>query len=266
MALACLAVIELRFSDEPMLELQLFGNRTFPNASVVGYVSVMALFGAEFIMPVYLQALRGLTALDSGIVLLPLAVAAGVVSPIAGRLYDAIGPRLLVTAGSAILIANTWLLRLLSSTTTTKEILVLMAMRGIAISLIMQPTYTTALGSVPQRSVPRGSSLVNSTRFIAQALGVAALATVLSASLSAESRRVQFESGRAASSQGLCDADGAGATVDGGRMVRQAACQEYLRGISRTHTVTLFAAIAALAIGVSLPGWPGPPEGRKRQS
>jgi hypothetical protein len=96
------------------------------------------------------------------------------------------------------LIANTWLLRLLSSTTTTKEILVLMAMRGIAISLIMQPTYTTALGSVPQRSAPRGSSLVNSTRFITQALGVAALATVLSASLSAESRRVQFESGRAA--------------------------------------------------------------------
>jgi hypothetical protein len=49
-------------------------------------------------------------------------------------------------------------------------------------------------------------------------------------------------------------------------MVRQTACQEYLRGISRTYTVTLFAAIAALTIGVSMPGWPGPWQGRKRQS
>jgi hypothetical protein len=77
-----------------------------------------------------------------------------------------------------------------------QTIVLLLAFRGIAISLILQATFTTALAAVSHRSLPRASSLVNSTRFIAQALGVAVLATVLGSTLSADVRRVQQESMR----------------------------------------------------------------------
>src|SRR5438874_330082 len=80
----------------PMLNLRLFQNRTFLNATVVGYVTVLALFGAEFLMPVYLQALRGRTALQTGLILLALAVTAGIAMPVSGRIYDKVGPRPLV--------------------------------------------------------------------------------------------------------------------------------------------------------------------------
>ena len=65
-ALAVFAVIELFMVREPMLNLRLFSNRTFLNAALVGYVATVALFGAEFMMPVYLQTFRGYTALATG--------------------------------------------------------------------------------------------------------------------------------------------------------------------------------------------------------
>ena len=60
-----------------MLDLRLFRSRTFTLANLIGYVTVIALFGAEFLMPVYLQALRGYSAFDTGLALLPLGIAAG---------------------------------------------------------------------------------------------------------------------------------------------------------------------------------------------
>ncbi|MGH2670776.1 MAG: DHA2 family efflux MFS transporter permease subunit, partial [bacterium] len=107
-SLALFAVNELFRAASPLLNLRLFARRNFLRASLVGYVSVLALFGAEFLMPVYLQALRGRTALDTGLILLPLAITAGITMPIAGRLYDIIGPRSLLTAGFAVLMFNTW--------------------------------------------------------------------------------------------------------------------------------------------------------------
>jgi EmrB/QacA subfamily drug resistance transporter len=146
-ALATFALIELRFSREPLLDLRLFSNRTFLTANIVGYVAVLALFGAEFLMPVYLQVLRGRTALQAGLILLPIAIAAGTMNPIAGRLFDKIGPRVLVVSGSVLLLVNSWQFARLTAATAIQSLLVLLALRGMAISLIMQATFTTALGA-----------------------------------------------------------------------------------------------------------------------
>jgi DHA2 family multidrug resistance protein len=257
-ALALFAVVELRFSREPLLDLRLFENRVFLNANIVGYVAVLALFGAEFLMPVYLQSMRGLTALQSGLILLPIAVAAGTMNPIAGRLYDRIGPRVLVIAGSLVLLVNSWQLARLTESTPIETLLVLLAFRGIAISLIMQATFTTALGAVPHRSVPRASSLVNSTRFIAQALGVALLATVLSSALSADVRSLQQESDGTGTAAAICEP-----RMEGQVDLRiHRACDENLHGLRRAYTVTFFAAAIALVTGAFLPGWPSDWAGR----
>jgi DHA2 family multidrug resistance protein len=291
-ALVAFAAVELFVASEPLLELRLFGNKTFLTASLIGYVSVLALFGAEFLMPVYLQALRGRTAFETGLLLLPLAFASGIAAPLAGRLYDRIGPRPLVVTGFALLVINTWQLAQIKGDTSIWFIGMLLALRGLALGLTIQTTFATALGSVPLRQLPRGSSLINGTRFVVQSLGVAILATVLASALSpavkAQGDQAQASADAASTGSrerfGLCETPGVAtgenippaARAELERLPAQAqaqarteiiggietACAENLVGFERTYQVTFYAALLALTISLFLPGWPGAWAGR----
>jgi len=178
-ALVGFVLTDLHSSKEPLLDFRLFERPTFLTANLIGYVSVIALFGAEFLMPVYLQNLRGRTSLGSGLILLPLAVTAAIAAPIAGRLYDRIGPRPLVVFGFLVLVVNTWQLSRLTLATPITFIMFLLALRGLALGTTVQTTFATALGSVPKLRLARGSALINATRNVVQSIGVAVLATVL---------------------------------------------------------------------------------------
>lgn len=259
-ALGVFAIVDLRFTQAPLLDFRLFRKRTFLMANLIGYVAVLALFGAEFLLPIYLQALRGFTALESGVILLPLAITAGLMNPIAGRLYDRIGPRPLVITGSSLLLINAWYFAHLAVDTPVTWILFLLGLRGLAVSLIMQATFTSALSKVTKRACPRGSSLVNSTRFVVQALGVAFLATVLSSALSREvmAFRQTTQDDVTANHGGLCQSqhidDSQIAMAE--RELMQRGCTENLRGLAAAYKITLYAALAALLMGTRLPGWP----------
>src|SRR5512143_3943236 len=183
LALVAHVIIELRVKD-PMTSLQLFRNPVFLNAALVGYVATLAMFGAEFLMPVYLQAFRGRTALETGFILLGIAIPSGFMTPLAGRLYDKIGPRMNLIVGFTILCINTWQLSLIGATTPIPYIIFLLALRGLAFGLTLQTSFVAALSSIPLNQLPRGSSLVNSTRFVVQAVAVATLATILSSAVS----------------------------------------------------------------------------------
>ena len=178
-ALGILALVELRHAPDPLLDLRLFRKRTFLIATLVGYVTVVAFFGAEFLLPVYLQSVQGRSALDAGMALLPLALGAAVTMPLAGKAYDRIGPRALVVVGFALLLYNTWELSHLTATTSYRFILILMAIRGLALGIAVQTPFTAALATVSHDAAPRASSLVISTRLAVQAIGVAVLATLL---------------------------------------------------------------------------------------
>jgi len=274
-SLAIFAYIELFRADYPLLNLRLFQNRVFLNASMVGWVSVLALFGAEFLMPLYLQALRGLSALQTGFTLLPLAVAAAIATPVAGRFYDKIGPRPLVVTGFSILALNTWQLSQLQADTPVTWIMLLLALRGIALGMTVQTTFVTALGQVPIPQIARASSLVNSSRQLVQALGVAVLATVLASTLSPQVRVVQAQFQEQAAQNtahhaGLCQAAGMApsATVtpsvppETQPIIRQA-CIETVAGFEKTYLLTFVASLIALGLGAFLPGWPMKWAGRR---
>lgn len=286
--LIAFAVVELRLARVPLLDLQLFSNRVFLNASLLGYVSTVALFGAEFLMPIYLQALRGRTALQTGLILLPMALSGGLCVTLSGRIYDRVGPRPLLVTGFAILVVNTWQLTQIRADTPIAWILFLLALRGLALGLTVQTTMVTALSVVPRGELARGSSLTNSTRLVVQSIGVAALATVLASTISPEIRNLQNQADaqpRPASGHviGLCDLGTGGQaainspvfalTADGtlGRpqgedppaQMLQRACSENIAGFERAYTVTFYAALLALVLGMMLPGWPAPWSGRQ---
>lgn len=277
-SLAAFAIIELYVVSDPLLNLRLYTNRVFLNATLVGYVATVALFGAEFLMPIYLQAMRGRTALESGYVLLAVAIASGITTPLAGRLYDKVGPRPLVVVGFIILCINTWQLSQLEALTPIGYIMFLLALRGVAVGMTLQTTFTTAMSSVPRDLLPRGSSLQNSTRFVVQAVAVAALASVLAGSLSVSTQQqqqalVSSEEQQAGHIQafGICETPGVapennvlpavqaqGETVKAQvRAQLDQICAENILGFEHTYRITFYAALVALVIGAFLPGWPG---------
>lgn len=273
-ALLAFGIVELFVAKDPLLDLRLYKKPVFLTANVIGYVSVIALFGAEFLLPVYLQALRGRTALETGLILLPLALASGITTPLAGRLYDKIGPRPLIVTGFTILLINTWQLSKLEALTPISWILFLVALRGMALGMVVQTTFATSLAAVPRDRLPRGTSLVNSTRFVVQSIGVAILATVLVSTLSPAIKEQQQrfqEAARGGTSQrfGLCESPGlaagapnlppglpAGAPKQVIAQTVKQACAEQMRGFDRAYTLTFYAALAAILIGMLLPGWP----------
>jgi EmrB/QacA subfamily drug resistance transporter len=287
-ALAAHAFIELRVAKDPMTQLRLFKKPVFLNASLVGYVATVALFGAEFLMPLYLQSYRGLTALETGFVLLAVAVTSGIATPLAGRIYDKIGPRMNLVVGFAILCINTWQLSKIEATTPTSYIVFLLALRGLAVGLTLQTSFVAALSSVPLNDLPRGSSLLNSTRFVIQAVAVAAMATIFSASISPQVRaqQDQFQSAEGTSTArfGICETPGVKAennlppgagsrldalpasAVDAARQkilsTLDMVCQQSMNGFENAYRWTFFFSIGALIIGSFLPGWPGKWGGR----
>lgn len=287
-ALVTNVIVELYVVKEPMLNLRLFANRTFLNASLVGYVATIALFGAEFLMPVYLQAFRGRTALETGYVLLAVAATSAFATPLAGRLFDKIGPRLLVSVGFAILCINTWQLAQIQANTPIIDIVFLLALRGLAVGLTLQTTFTTSLSSIPLEMLPRGSSLLNSTRFVVQAVAVAVLATVLTSTLSAQVKTQLNQAQAAAPASttrfGVCETPGvnaadnlpSGALASISALPAQAAgvaktkvldglklaCDESMQGFEAAYRITFYASIGALLLGLFLPGWPAKWAGR----
>ena len=145
---------------------------------------MIALFGAEFLLPIYLQYLRGQTAFQTGLILLPMAITGGFATILAGRLYDRLGPRPLLAIGFGILIVNTWQLSQIKADTPISWIMFLLALRGLAFGATIQTTFVTALSAVPLPEIAQGSSLTNATRQVFQAIGIAILATVLASTLS----------------------------------------------------------------------------------
>ena len=260
--LIAFVIIELLAAKDPLLDFHLFSDWTFLNASLVGWVTVLALFGAEFLMPIYLQMVRGRTALMTGLIVFPLAVVAGIVTPIAGWIYDRVGPRPLVIVGFAVLCVNTWQLSKLTGTTSIAWVMALMGMRGFALGNTVQSTYATALGTVERMRVARGSSLINATRFVVQAIAVAVFATIVAAAQSPSVRavqaRMQTEPASAQRGIGLCQSTKPVRTsaMASSSEAMQEACDQTMRGFERAYRVTFWFAVLALLLASILPGWP----------
>jgi EmrB/QacA subfamily drug resistance transporter len=263
--LLAFAIVELKVASDPLLDLRLYTNGTFLSASAIGYVSVLALFGAEFLMPVYLQVLRGYTALETGVRLLPMAITGGIATPIAGRIYDRIGPRPLIVLGFSVLAINTWNFAQLQADTPIERIVFLLALRGLALGLTVQTTVVTALSVVPLKNLARASSLTTSTRQVAQSLGVAILATVLSSQLSPAVKYFQ-KSALARKATGprfaLCGELPDSLSFAAKLGIREA-CTEYVAGFERAYRLTFYLTLVAIGLGLFMPGWPRSWAGRR---
>jgi len=175
-SLIIFAFIELR-SDSPLLDLRLFKNWNFTSGNMITWILQISLFGPLFLLSLFLQELRGLSPFQTGLWLLPPALATAAMLPISGILVDRIGARWVILVGTIALTIATYSLSHLNLYTTFWGLQSLLIFRSVALSFTLQPANVVALYDVRPSALPRASSLVNVMRQVAASLGTATLAT-----------------------------------------------------------------------------------------
>jgi len=179
-ALVLFIAAELR-SRAPLLELRVFRSLDFSLAILAQWVGQLALFGSLFLVPLFLQQARGYGAFDTGLILLPQAIAAALFMPIGGVLFDRIGARPLVAVGLAIVAGATFLLSRVGVTTQGRDLILPLAMSGAGMGLMLMPLNTHLLNAAPRALVGRVTSLTNALQQVVNSLSIAGLATILTA-------------------------------------------------------------------------------------
>jgi MFS family permease len=180
LALMGFIVAELRV-HAPLLELRVFRSPDFDFAILGLWAGQFALFGALFLVPLFLQQVRGYGALDTGFSLLPQALATMVFMPLGGALFDRIGARPLVVVGSLIMAAAGLLLGTVGITTRGWDLVLPLALYGAGMGLMLMSLNTQVLNAAPRALVGRVSALSTALLQVISSLAVAGLATVLSA-------------------------------------------------------------------------------------
>lgn len=168
--------------NQPILEFRVFKNKVFTITTVLGMIVFIAMIGGSVILPLYMQTMLGFTAFESGLMLMPGALLMGVMSPIAGRLFDKFGARWLAIIGLLILTITTFMFTDLTEETTFTFLAVVNAGRMLGVAMVMMPATTAGLNQLPSHLIPHGTAMNNTMRQVAGAVGVALLVTVMTSS------------------------------------------------------------------------------------
>ncbi|ARJ50768.1 MDR family MFS transporter [Staphylococcus lutrae] len=166
--------------EQPMLEMRVFQYRSF--TIPIGLVILMFLMfiGTLTILPIYMQTMRGLTPLQSGLILLPGGLVMGLLAPVAGNLYDKIGGRVLALSGMLFIFIGAILLSFLQADSSIFYIISAFLILMLGNAGIMVPMTTEGLNALPKTFIPHGTAMNNTLRQISAAIGTGLLVTLMS--------------------------------------------------------------------------------------
>ena len=168
---------------DPLLELRLFRSVPFSSAILIALFALCGFGAFLFVTTLYLQDVRGMPALAAGLCLLPVGIPIVVLSPRAGRLVGASGPRLpLVVAGAALALgggASLWL----GPATPRPAVLAIYLLFGMFLGTVNPPITNTAVSGMPRSMAGVAASLASAGRQAGTALGVAISGTIVGSAL-----------------------------------------------------------------------------------
>ena len=138
-----------------------------------------AMISAETILPIYMQNMAGFTALQSWQVIMPGALLMGLMSPIAGRIFDRVGARVLSLVGLSLVTGTTVFFTRLSPGSELLWITVFFALRMFGVSMVMMPVITAGLNALRSGLIPHGTAMNNTMRMVGASIGTGILVTVM---------------------------------------------------------------------------------------
>ncbi|HEY0934755.1 MAG TPA: DHA2 family efflux MFS transporter permease subunit [Trebonia sp.] len=177
-ALALFVRLQAR-GRHPLLPLSLFRSRTVSAAAVIGFAFMVGYYGLPFVMSLYLQQLRGLSALGAGVTFVPMMVVGGALNPFTARLAERFGARTLIAGGLLSMTAGLVVIGLLPATAPVALLSALMILVGLGGPLVMPPVMALLLHAVPARRAGVASGLFNTSRQAGGALAIAVFGALL---------------------------------------------------------------------------------------
>ncbi|NYE19877.1 DHA2 family efflux MFS transporter permease subunit [Microbacterium immunditiarum] len=167
--------------DDALLDLRVFRSRNFSLSMVQIALLAMAFFGAITTLPLYMQSVLEISPFETGLTVLPGALAMGLLGPVIGRIYDRWGTRVLLIPGAFIASGMLWLYTTFDEHTSIWTIAIAQTVLSIGLALSFTPLFTASLASLTPKFYSYGSAVVGTTQQVAGAAGIALMITVLSA-------------------------------------------------------------------------------------
>lgn len=166
--------------SEPLLDLRALTHRTYAVSLAMQSLAFLTMLGAMILLPLYLQDLRGLSPLQTGLLVAPGGVAMGLLGPVVGRVLDRVGARPLVVPGSLGVLASLAALSRLAEGTPYVLLLAVQVLLMVSLAALFTPAFTLGLGALPAHLYAHGSSLLGAAQQVSAAVGTALTVTVLS--------------------------------------------------------------------------------------
>lgn len=167
--------------DEPLLQIRIYKYPMFALSSAISVVVSMSMFSAMILMPIYIQSIKGISPINSGLLMLPGALVMGIMSPVTGRLFDRFGAKVLAVPGLLIVVLTTYMFSQLSIDSSFVNIMLIYTLRMFGISMVMMPVMTNGLNTLPMKSYPHGTAINNTLQQVAGAVGSAFLISIMNA-------------------------------------------------------------------------------------
>ncbi len=171
--------LRLQRSDSPLLDLRTLKHRTYAVSLLLMSAAFMAFLGSMILLPLYLQDIRSLSSLQTGLLVMPGGLAMGLLGPQVGKIYDRVGSRPLVIPGSIGMVVALGVLSRIDLDTPYWLILGVHIALMACLAAIFTPVFTMGLGDLPPQLYSHGSSLLGTLQQVAGAVGTAVLVVVM---------------------------------------------------------------------------------------
>lgn len=166
-------------AKEPVIDFRVLKSRQLTAGVLIAAMLGLALYGSVFVLPIFLQQLHGMTAWQTGKIILPGALASAVTMGIVGRNANRLDARLTVTAGSLLFLLSMWMLSRLTLGAGANDMFWPLIWRGTGLGLIFVPLTNATMADLKTERLAQGTGMFNLTRQLGGSLGIAVMATLL---------------------------------------------------------------------------------------
>jgi EmrB/QacA subfamily drug resistance transporter len=176
--------------DNAVIEISLFKNYRYTISVIASSLVMMGMYGGMFLTPLFLQNIQSVSPIDTGILLIPQALAMAVMMPIAGKLFDKFGIVPLGLVGLTLTSFMTYHLHQLTPDTPHQWLEIVMALRGLGIGICMMPLSTVGMNAVPPSKVGNASTASNLVRTVAASMAIAVFTSIMQSRTAMHSQHI----------------------------------------------------------------------------
>lgn len=183
MVIGCYSMVmfvvnELMIS-EPMLDLRLLKNYTFCMSNIIINVAQLVLFGGVFLMPVFLQQIKGLTAMQTGLILFPEAIATATAMILFGKLGNKLDTRIFAISALVLMAINSFSMSHITLQTSNIEITLLLMVRGLGVGFLIAPVQTMGMSAISKAAMANASALINTVKQVGASIGITIITGIM---------------------------------------------------------------------------------------